>query len=296
MAQAAGSAILTCVETESGDGRLILAGTPIGNLDDASPALRAALASADLIAAEDTRRLHSLLGRLELTTSAKVISYFDGNEASRVDELLRAIADGSQVVVVSDAGMPTVSDPGYRVVVAAIAAGYPISVVPGPSAVLVALALSGLPSDRFCFEGFLPRKGEQRRRRLAELATESRTMVFFEAPHRLSEFLEDARGAFGDDRPAAVSRELTKTYEETKRGPLAELAAWAAGGVRGEITVVVAGTVAPELSVADAVELVGERIAAGEPLSAAVAAVATETGVARKALYAAALAARKDAK
>ena len=296
MAQAAGSAILTCVETESGDGRLILAGTPIGNLDDASPALRAALASADLIAAEDTRRLHSLLGRLELTTSAKVISYFDGNEASRVDELLRAIADGSQVVVVSDAGMPTVSDPGYRVVVAAIVAGYPISVVPGPSAVLVALALSGLPSDRFCFEGFLPRKGEQRRRRLAELATESRTMVFFEAPHRLSEFLEDARGAFGDDRPAAVSRELTKTYEETKRGPLAELAAWAAGGVRGEITVVVAGTVAPELSVADAVELVGERIAAGEPLSAAVAAVATETGVARKALYAAALAARKDAK
>ena len=296
MAQAAGSAILTCVETESGNGRLILAGTPIGNLDDASPALRAALASADLIAAEDTRRLHSLLGRLELTTSAKVISYFDGNEASRVDELLRAIADGSQVVVVSDAGMPTVSDPGYRVVVAAIAAGYPISVVPGPSAVLVALALSGLPTDRFCFEGFLPRKGEQRRRRLAELATESRTMVFFEAPHRLSEFLEDARGAFGDDSPAAVSRELTKTYEETKRGPLAQLAAWAAGGVRGEITVVVAGTVAPELSVADAVELVGERIAAGEPLSAAVAAVATETGVARKALYAAALAARKDAK
>ncbi len=296
MAQAAGSAILTCVETESGNGRLILAGTPIGNLDDASPALRAALASADLIAAEDTRRLHSLLGRLELTTSAKVISYFDGNEASRVDELLRAIADGAQVVVVSDAGMPTVSDPGYRVVVAAIAAGYPISVVPGPSAVLVALALSGLPTDRFCFEGFLPRKGEQRRRRLAELATESRTMVFFEAPHRLSEFLEDARGAFGDDRPAAVSRELTKTYEETKRGPLAQLAAWAAGGVRGEITVVVAGTVAPELSVADAVELVGERIAAGEPLSAAVAAVATETGVARKALYAAALAARKDAK
>lgn len=296
MAQAAGSAILTCVETESGNGRLILAGTPIGNLDDASPALRAALASADLIAAEDTRRLHSLLGRLELTTSAKVISYFDGNEASRVDELLRAIADGSQVVVVSDAGMPTVSDPGYRVVVAAIVAGYPISVVPGPSAVLVALALSGLPTDRFCFEGFLPRKGEQRRRRLAELATESRTMVFFEAPHRLSEFLEDARGAFGDNRPAAVSRELTKTYEETKRGPLAELAAWAADGVRGEITVVVAGTVAPELSVADAVELVGERIAAGEPLSAAVAAVATETGVARKALYAAALAARKDAK
>lgn len=284
------------METESGSGRLILAGTPIGNAEDASPALRAALTGADLIAAEDTRRLHSLLGRLELSTSAKVISYFDGNEASRVDEVLRVIADGGRVVVVSDAGMPTVSDPGYRVVVAAIASGYPISVVPGPSAVLVALALSGLPTDRFCFEGFLPRKGEQRRRRLAELATELRTMVFFEAPHRLSEFLEDARGAFGDDRPAAISRELTKTYEETRRGGLAELAAWAADGVRGEITVVIAGAVGLELSVADAVELVGERIAAGEPLSAAVAAIATETGVARKALYAAALAARKETK
>lgn len=296
MAQAVGSAILTCVETESGGGRLILAGTPIGNPDDASPALRAALSGANLIAAEDTRRLHSLLARLGLSTSAKVISYFDGNEASRVDELISALASGQQVVVVSDAGMPTVSDPGYRVVVAAIAAGHRITVVPGPSAVLVALAASGLPTDRFCFEGFLPRKGEQRRRRLAELASESRTMVFFEAPHRLSEFLQDARGAFGDDRPASVSRELTKTYEETRRGGLAELAAWAADGVRGEITVVVAGAVQSELSVADGVELVAERIAGGEPLSAAVAAVASETGVPRKALYAAALAARKQPK
>jgi len=282
------------VETQTGGGRLVLAGTPIGNPDDASPALRAALTGADLIAAEDTRRLQSLLVRLGLTTSAKVISYFDGNEASRVDELIRALSDGRQVVVVSDAGMPTVSDPGYRVVVAAIAAGHTITVVPGPSAVLVALAASGLPTDRFCFEGFLPRKGEQRRRRLAELATEPRTMVFFEAPHRISEFLDDARGAFGDDRPAAVSRELTKTYEETKRGGLAELAAWAADGVRGEITVVIAGAEQLELSVADAVELVGERIAGGEPLSAAVASVAADTGVARKALYAAALAARKE--
>jgi len=296
VAKAVGSGILACVETDIGSGRLVLAGTPIGNSEDASPALRAALTGADLIAAEDTRRLQSLLVRLGLTTSAKVISYFDGNEASRVDELLRAIADGRQVVVVSDAGMPTVSDPGYRVVVAAVAADYPITVVPGPSAVLVALALSGLPTDRFCFEGFLPRKGEQRRRRLAELAAEPRTMVFFEAPHRLNEFLADARGAFGDDRPTSISRELTKTYEETKRGGLAELAAWAADGVRGEITVVIAGAVAPELSVADAVELVTERIAAGEPLSATVAAVSADTGVARKALYAAALAARKEAK
>lgn len=290
------SGILTCVESESGSGRLILAGTPIGNVEDASPALRAALTSADLIAAEDTRRLQSLLSRLGLSSSAKVISYFDGNEASRVDELLRAIADGRRVVVVSDAGMPTVSDPGYRVVVAAIEAGHPISVVPGPSAVLVALALSGLPTDRFCFEGFLPRKGEQRRRRLAELAAEPRTMVFFEAPHRLAEFLADARAAFGDDRPASISRELTKTYEETRRASLAALAEWAADGVRGEITVVVAGAVQPELSVADAVEVVAERIAGGEPLSAAVAAVASDTGVPRKALYAAALAARKETK
>jgi 16S rRNA (cytidine1402-2'-O)-methyltransferase len=296
MAQTLRSAILTCVETESGGGRLVLAGTPIGNPDDASPALRAALTGADLIAAEDTRRLQALLVRLGLSTSAKVISYFDGNEASRVDEVLRAVADGGQVVVVSDAGMPTVSDPGYRAVVAAVAAGYPITVVPGPSAVLVALALSGLPTDRFCFEGFLPRKGGERRRRLAELAAEQRTMVFFEAPHRLSEFLADARTAFGDERPGSISRELTKTYEETRRGGLAELAAWADGGVRGEITVVIAGAAAPELSVTDAVEVVVERIAGGEPLSAAVAAVASDAGVPRKALYAAALAARKESK
>lgn len=272
----------------------MLAGTPIGNVEDASPALRAALATADVIAAEDTRRLHGLLTRLGVTTSARVVSYFDGNEASRVSGLLDALAEGRTVVVVSDAGMPTVSDPGYRVVAAAVDAGLPVRVVPGPSAVLVALALSGLPTDRFCFEGFLPRKGGERRRRLSALASEERTMVFFEAPHRLEEFLADARSAFGDDRRAAVSRELTKTWEETRRGTLAELAGWAAAGVRGEITVVVAGAAPAAVSIEDALPLVAERVAAGEPFSAAVAAVAADAGLPRKSLYAAALAARKE--
>lgn len=273
---------------------LVLAGTPIGNLDDASPALRVALETADVIAAEDTRRLHGLLTRLGISSRARVVSNFDGNEASRVAGLLAALADGRRVVVVSDAGMPTVSDPGYRVVAAAVEAGLPVRVVPGPSAVLVALALSGLPTDRFCFEGFLPRKGGERRRRLAELATEPRTMVFFEAPHRLAEFLADARLAFGDDRSGAVSRELTKTYEETRRGSLGELADWADAGVRGEITIVVAGAAPTTLSVTDVLPLVAERVAAGEPFSAVVAAVAADAGLPRKVLYQAALTARKE--
>ncbi len=273
---------------------LVLAGTPIGNLADASPALREALGSADVIAAEDTRRLRNLLAALGITTGARVVSYFDGNEAARAAELLEHLRAGRTVVVTTDAGMPTVSDPGYRLVAAAVAEGLPVSVVPGPSAVLVALALSGLPTDRFCFEGFLPRKPGERRRRLAALAGEERTLVFFEAPHRLAEFLSDAAGAFGDGRRAAVSRELTKTFEETRRGTLAELAGWAADGVRGEITVVVAGAAptAADLPAATADALA--RIAAGEPLSVAVAAVAEAAGVSRKALYQATLEARKE--
>lgn len=283
------------MDNTPGVGQLILAGTPIGNTEDASPRLLRVLVEADLIAAEDTRRLHGLLNRLGITITARVVSYFDGNEAARVGELLAALAEGRTVVVVSDAGMPTVSDPGYRVVAAAVDAGLPIQVVPGPSAVLVALALSGLPTDRFCFEGFLPRKGGERRRRLTELAAESRTMVFFEAPHRLTDFLADAVTVLGPDRRAAVSRELTKTYEETQRGTLAELSAWAADGVRGEITVVMAGAAPSALSVADALPLVAERVAGGEPFSAAVAAVAVDAGLPRKALYQAALIARKGA-
>jgi 16S rRNA (cytidine1402-2'-O)-methyltransferase len=274
----------------------VLAGTPIGNLADASPALRAALATADVIAAEDTRRLRTLLAGLEVTTRARVVSYFDGNEAARVGELLDELAGGSTVVVVTDAGMPTVSDPGYRLVAAAIERELPISVVPGPSAVLVALALSGLPTDRFCFEGFLPRKPGERRRRLAALAAEERTMVFFEAPHRLAEFLADAAAAFGADRRAAVSRELTKTFEETRRGGLAALAEWAKDGVRGEITVVVAGAAPAAADLPSAVADVLSRIAGGEPLSSAVSAVAELSGVARKTLYQATLDARKEAR
>jgi len=274
----------------------VLAGTPIGNLADASPALRAALSGADVIAAEDTRRLRTLLTGLDLTTEARVVSYFDGNEAARVAELLAELDQGRSVVVVSDAGMPTVSDPGYRLVTAAIERGLPISVVPGPSAVLVALALSGMPTDRFCFEGFLPRKPGERRRRLAGLTGEQRTMVFFEAPHRLAEFLADAAAAFGPDRRAAVSRELTKTFEETRRGGLAELADWAAAGVRGEITVVISGAAPVAVDLPAALSDVQARIAAGEPLSSAVSVVAELSGVARKALYQATLDARKESR
>jgi 16S rRNA (cytidine1402-2'-O)-methyltransferase len=275
-------------------GLLVLAGTPIGNVDDATPALRNALAQADLVAAEDTRRFHALLDRLGWETSAKVVSYFDGNETSRAVELLTQLQAGARVVVVSDAGMPTVSDPGYRVLSAAIAAGVPVKVVPGPSAVLVALALSGLPTDRFCFEGFLPRKGGQRRRRLGELASEERTMVFFEAPHRITDFLADAQQAFGEDRLASVSRELTKTYEETRRGTLAELAAWAASGVRGEVTIVIGGAEGSPISITEAVDQVFSRLAAGERFATAVSAVAEECGIPRKPLYAASLTARKE--
>ena len=275
---------------------LVLAGTPIGNLADASPALREALATADVIAAEDTRRLRTLLAGLGLVTGARVVSYFDGNEASRVGELLAELEAGRMVVVVTDAGMPTVSDPGYRLVAAAIGQGLPISVVPGPSAVLVALALSGLPTDRFCFEGFLPRKPGERRRRLRALAGEERTTVFFEAPHRVADFLADAAAVLGAERRASVSRELTKTYEETRRGSLAELASWAQQGVRGEITVVVAGAAPATADLPSAVDDVLARIVAGEPLSSAVSAVAELSGVARKALYQATLEARKGAR
>lgn len=279
------------VPSTPGSGRVVLVGTPIGDTADASPALRAAIASAPVIAAEDTRRFHALLRRLELSTQAQLISYFEGNESARTPELLAHLAQGRDVLVVTDAGMPSVSDPGYRLVRAALDAGHRVTAVPGPSAVLTALAVSGLPVDRFCFEGFLPRKTGPRSRRLAELAHEPRTMVFFEAPHRLAEFLQDASGALGDDRPAAVCRELTKTYEEVVRGPLAELAVWAGEHARGEITVVVAGSDEGEQDV-DALALVQTRMAQGEKLSAAVAEVAASTGVNRKQLYAEAVAAR----
>lgn len=279
--------------SEGTPGELVLAGTPIGDVADASPALLAALTSANVIAAEDTRKLRDLAARLGIAIEAKVVSHFEGNEAARAQALVAEIAAGARVVVVTDAGMPLVSDPGFRLVNAVIEAGMKVRVVPGPSAVLAALAVSGLPTDRFCFEGFLPRKAGERSRRLAELATEPRTMIFFEAPHRLGAALTGMSDAFGAGRPAAVCRELTKTYEEIRRGPLADLAGWAAAGVRGEITVVVGGAPAEELDPALAAALVAELVEAGATFRSAVDEVAAERGWPRKAVYAAALALRR---
>lgn len=274
-------------------GRLIIAGTPIGAAVDASERLKTTLSQADLIAAEDTRVAHRLLRRLGVETEAQMVAYFEGNENQRTAELVSRMLAGQTLVLISDAGMPSVSDPGFRLVSAAISAGIVVTSVPGPSAVLTALALSGLPTDRFCFEGFLPRKQGERRRRLAELADETRTMVFFEAPHRLADFLADAAQTLGDDRPGAVCRELTKPHEEIIRGGLAELHAWAKKEVRGEVTLVVGGSPALELSMPDALVLVRERIESGQRLSGAVDEVAKLSGVARRRLYAAALADQK---
>ena len=273
---------------------LILAATPIGDPRDASARLIAELAGADVIAAEDTRRTRRLCAALGVTPQGRLLSYHEHNESAVTADLIARLAAGERVLLVTDAGMPSVSDPGYRLVAAAVAADLPVTCAPGPSAVLVALALSGLPVDRFAFDGFLPRKPGERARVLADLATERRTMVFFEAPHRTEATLRALAEAFGADRPAAVCRELTKTYEETRRGGLAELADRAAAGVRGEITVVVAGAAPRALGIADAVPLVLERVATGEPFSAAVAAVSADAGVPRKVLYAAALDARKE--
>ncbi len=269
-------------------GVLVLAATPIGNAGDASPRLRAALAEADVIAAEDTRRLRRLLDRLEVTTNARVVSYFEGNEAARTAELVRALGAGARVLVVTDAGMPSVSDPGFRLVAAAAEHDIPVTAIPGPSAALTALALSGLPVDRFCFEGFLPRKAGERTRRLAELAGERRTMIFFEAPHRTAAALAALAEAFGADRRAAACRELTKTYEEVRRGPLADLLAWADGTeVRGEVTLVVAGAAPPgdPESLADAVEAVLALTRSGTKLKSAAAEIAERTGLAKNLLY-----------
>lgn len=223
---------------------LVLAATPIGRIADAPPRLAEELATADVVAAEDTRRLKRLTTDLGVVVRGRVVSYFEGNEATRTATLVEALERGERVLLVTDAGMPSVSDPGYRLVAAAVERGIVVTAVPGPSAVLTALAVSGLPVDRFCFEGFLPRKAGERSRRLASLAAEPRTMVFFEAPHRTEVALAAMASAFGDDRRGAVCRELTKTHEEVRRGGLADLAGWAADGVRGEVTIVVEGATA----------------------------------------------------
>lgn len=279
-----------------GGGALVLAATPIGDAEDASARLRRLLAEADVVAAEDTRRTRQLAARLGVQIGGRLVSHHEHNESGRSEDLLDVVAGGGTVLVVTDAGMPTVSDPGFRVVRAAVEAGLPVTVAPGPSAVLAALALSGLPTDRFCFEGFLPRRPGERARALAALAGERRTTVFFEAPHRVPETLDALVEAFGPERQAAVCRELTKTYEEVRRGPLAELAAWShEGEVRGEVVLVVAG--APEQGLPDVADLVPEvlgRVDGGERLKSVVAEVAEATGVAKRDLYAAALAARSS--
>ncbi|MGH6657063.1 MAG: 16S rRNA (cytidine(1402)-2'-O)-methyltransferase [Actinocrinis sp.] len=271
-----------------GPGVLVLAGTPIGDPADAPARLAAELAGAEVIAAEDTRRLRRLAHELGVTPAGRIVSYFEANESARTPDLVARLLEGARVLLVTDAGMPSVSDPGYRLVAAAVAAGVRVTAVPGPSAVLTALALSGLPVDRFCFEGFPPRKAGERARVLAANASEPRTMVYFEAPHRLAETLTAMAVAFGADRPAAVCRELTKTYEEVKRGPLGELAAWAAGGVRGEITVVIAGAPpkrAEDVTPDELAALVAAREAAGEHRKTAIAAVAVETGAPKRVVF-----------
>lgn len=276
-------------------GSIVLAATPIGNLGDASPRLQELLVTADVIAAEDTRRLHKLLHALNISTSARVISYHEHNEGTRTADLLEAVRSGKTLLMVTDAGMPAVSDPGFRLVEAAVAESLTVTAVPGPSAVTTALALSGLPTDRFCFEGFLPRKTGERATRLRELARERRTMVFFEAPHRLEAMLQALQAQFGPDRKAAVARELTKIHEEVVRGPVAELLDWAASGsVRGEIAVVVAGAAeALPARPEDHVDAVNELVHSGARLKDAVGSVAEDAGVSKRELYAAVLAARQ---
>jgi len=276
-------------------GELVIAGVPLGNPGDASARLRSALEAADVIAAEDTRRLRRLAADLDVHLGGRIVSYFEANEATRTPELVAHLQAGSRVLLVTDAGMPSISDPGYRLVVAALTADVPVTCLPGPSAVTTALALSGLPVDRFCFEGFLPRRSGARAARLSELATEPRTMVFFEAPHRLGECLGALSAAFGESRPAAVCRELTKTYEEVRRGPLSELVTWAADGVRGEITIVVGGAqlVAASFDAASLADLVSDALDAGMARKEAIAAVASRTGASRRDVFDALVARKK---
>jgi 16S rRNA (cytidine1402-2'-O)-methyltransferase len=285
---------------ENGDrtGTLLVAAAPIGRPDDASPRLAAALGAARIIAAEDTRRVRRLAAALGVQLTARIVSYYDDVETSRASGLLAGLLAGDDVLLVTDAGMPGVSDPGYRIVAAAAAAGIRVTVLPGPSAVTAAIAVSGLPSDRFCFEGFPPRKPGERARRFAELAAERRTMIFFESPRRLAVTLAALAAAFGGDRRAALCRELTKTHEEVRRGTLAELADWALAGPRGEITVVVAGAPvrpaaaaagpdagAAAAATADAVADVATRVRSGLRRNAAITAVARERGLDSGELY-----------
>ncbi|SFV23772.1 16S rRNA (cytidine1402-2'-O)-methyltransferase [Micrococcus terreus] len=284
------------VERPDGGGQIVLAATPLGNLADATDRLKQLLATADIVAAEDTRRAHHLAQGLGVKITGRVVSHHEHNERESTQDLLEAARSGDLVVVVTDAGMPLVSDPGYRVVSAAAEAGVPVTCAPGASAVTTALALSGLPTDRFAFEGFLPRKDGERARLLGELAREARTLVFFESPRRLASSLEALREAFGADRRACVARELTKLYEEVRRGSLEELCSWAGEGeVRGEIVIVTEGhTAAPDTDVTGQVQDVEVLVASGTRLKDAVATVAAARGANKKELYNAVVAGRKN--
>lgn len=268
-----------------GEGRLVLVGTPIGNLGDASERMRAEIAAADLIAAEDTRRFLGLADRLGITHSGSIVSLFDHNEQAKAGELADVVARGQRVVLLTDAGMPAVSDPGYRVVREVAERGLPVTSAPGPSAVLTALALSGLPSDRFAFEGFLPRKAGERARVLAALAREERTLVLFESPHRVADALADIVAAFGPERRMTISRELTKTYEEVLRGTAAELRERAADGLRGELTLVIAGHSGEAEAPADHLEEMQRLVDAGMRAKTAAAEVASRHGMSTRAMY-----------
>ena len=275
---------------------LILAATPLGNPGDASSRLKSAIESASIIAAEDSRRFHRLCADIEVSFTAKVLSFFEGNEEDRTSELIAELKNGATVLVVSDAGMPTISDPGFRLMRDAIAEGIDVSVIPGPSAVTMSVALSGLPTDRFSFEGFPPRTAGARLATFEKLRFEERTMVFFEAPHRLSDSLKDAVNVFGADRLGAICREMTKRYEETIRGTLSELSAWAdSNEILGEITIVIAGAVtdSASLTASDMVARVREFEAAGMDRKSAIATVADEFGIAKRLVYAAVVDANK---
>jgi 16S rRNA (cytidine1402-2'-O)-methyltransferase len=276
---------------------LTLAATPLGNPGDASPRLKEAIVSAEVIAAEDSRRFHRLAADLGVTFTAKIISFFDGNETARTEEVLSLLQSGKKVLVVSDAGMPTISDPGFRLTRDAIALGINVVVIPGPSAPTMALALSGLATDRFTFEGFLPRSSGARLTHLDTLRFEERTMIFFEAPHRITESLKDAAEIFGNERRAAICREMTKTYEETVRGSLHELIVWSESKeILGEITMVIAGV--PVGTAAKTAEEIVARVrefeSAGMDRKDAISTVAKEYELPKKVVYAAVVDASKS--
>jgi 16S rRNA (cytidine1402-2'-O)-methyltransferase len=276
---------------------LTLAATPLGNPGDASPRLKEAIASAEIIAAEDSRRFHRLAADLGVTFTARVISFFDGNETARTEEVLALLQSGKKVLVVSDAGMPTISDPGFRLTRDAIAIGIDVVVIPGPSAPTMALALSGLATDRFTFEGFLPRSSGARLAHLETLRFEERTMVLFEAPHRITDSLKDAAQIFGSDRQAAICREMTKTYEETVRGSLQELILWSQSKeILGEITIVLAGVPVgtAEKTADEIVARVREYESAGMDRRDAISTVAKESELPKKVVYAAVVDASKS--